>query len=462
MKEEKKNNVNYTGQYRDGVYILNEFKADATSDDLFERAKAYDLGIGVEVDKAKAARLYQQAMEAGDKRAKHNLAMMFISQEGETGTQEMGIRMLSELAEEGDANALYCLGGCYFDGKGVGQDVERGVELYKVASERGCAPATYALGAYYNNQLGDTEKGLEYIKRSAEEGFAMANFLLSDMYEKGAGVERDMEKSFAYLKRAAELGDAISQFKHGYLLLYVHHEFTEGVSWLRKAAAQGVEGPQEVLQSLGIETEMTIDERINMFLEVISGSDEEKAHEAYQKMEACLQLEDPLAQFLTGYGYYTGTLLEQDKDLGMYYLKQSASHDFINAISFISFILDKEERYEEANVYHRKAAEMGDHHAIHNLGNAYFYARGVEQSDEKAMQLWMKAASMGNTNSLCSIGTCYLRGRIFEQDINKGIDYLTKSAEQGNPLAMQRLAEVYRSLGDYQNAQYWEDMLHPN
>lgn len=462
MKEEKKNNTNYTGQYRDGIYCLNEVKADATSDNLFERAKAYDLGIGVEEDKAKAARLYQQAMEAGDKRAKHNLAMMFVNRECESGTPEMGIQMLRCLAEEGDANALYCLGGCYFEGKGVGQDMEKGVELYKLASERGCAPATYAIGAYYSNQLGDAEKGLEYIKKSAEEGFAMANCLLSDVYERGVGVEKDMEKSFAYLKRAAELGDAVSQFKYGYLLLYGQHEFTEGVGWLRKAAAQSIAGPREMLQSLGIEEEMTTAERVKSFLEVMGGSDEEKAHDAYQKMETCLQLEDPFAQYLVGYGYYTGTLVEQDKDLGMDYLKLSAEHGFIDAVSIIGVFLNLEKHYEEANAYFRKAAEMGDHHAIHNLGNAYFYARGVEQDDEKAIQLWMKAASMGNSISMCAIGTCYLKGEILKQDVDKAIEYLTRSAELGNTLAMQRLAEVYRLAGDHQKAQYWEDMQNPN
>ena len=105
---------------------------------------------------------------------------------------------------------------------------------------------------------------------------------------------------------------------------------------------------------------------------------------------------------------------------------------------------------------------MGDHHAIHNLGNAYFYARGMEQDVEKGIQLWMKAASMGNPESMCTIGTCYLRGEILKQDINKAIEYLTRSAELGNTLAMQRLAEVYHLAGDHQKAQYWEDMQNPN
>lgn len=462
MKEENKNNTNYKYQYQDGECWLNKVDENAGSDELFERAKAYHMGLGTEMDRAKAALLYQQAMGAGSKKAKHNLAMMFVNRECESGTPEMGARMLRELAEEGDADALYCLGGCYYEGKGVEQDMEKGVAYYKTASEKGCSPATLALGVYYNNELGDIEKGLEYIRKSADEGFATANYLLSDLYEKGFGVEKDMEKSFAYLKRAAELGDAVSQFKYGYLLLYGHHEFTEGAGWLRKAAAQGIEGPRDVLQSLGIEEEMTVEERSVLFYETLGDGSREDADAAFQKMNDCMMLGDPVALYTLGLGSYEGVLMQQDKELGMKLLLESANMGLVDAISIIGLLLNREKRYVEANAYFKKAAEMGDHHAIHNLGNAYFYARGMEQDVEKGIQLWMKAASMGNPESMCTIGTCYLRGEILKQDINKAIEYLTRSAELGNTLAMQRLAEVYHLAGDHQKAQYWEDMQNPN
>ena len=143
-------------------------------------------------------------------------------------------------------------------------------------------------------------------------------------------------------------------------------------------------------------------------------------------------------------------------------LLESANMGLVDAISIIGFLLNREKRYEEANAYFKKAAEMGDHHAIHNLGNAYIYARGMEQDVEKGILLWMKAASMGNPESMCAIGTCYLRGEVFKQNTNKAIEYLTRSAELGNTLAMQRLVEVYHLAGDHQKAQYWENMQNPN
>ena len=60
---------------------IGDTPADANSNDLFEQAKAYDLGIGVEVDKQKAKSLYREAMDQGDKRAKHNLSLLLIMEE---------------------------------------------------------------------------------------------------------------------------------------------------------------------------------------------------------------------------------------------------------------------------------------------------------------------------------------------------------------------------------------------
>jgi TPR repeat protein len=116
--------MNYNDQF-----WVSDNPANANSNDLFEQAKAYDLGIGVKQDKQKAASLYREAMNQGDKKAKHNLALLYIMQEGESDNVLAGIQMLQELADEGDAFSIYSLGGCYMNGKGVVQDTNKGLEL---------------------------------------------------------------------------------------------------------------------------------------------------------------------------------------------------------------------------------------------------------------------------------------------------------------------------------------------
>ena len=88
-------------------YWIKDTRADANSQDLFEQAKAYDLGIGVKADKRKAASLYREAMNQGDKKAKHNLAIMLIVGDDGIADKPTGIRMLQELADEGEALSIY-------------------------------------------------------------------------------------------------------------------------------------------------------------------------------------------------------------------------------------------------------------------------------------------------------------------------------------------------------------------
>ena len=217
-------------------FWIGDNPADANSSDLFEQAKAYDLGIGVKEDKHKAASLYREAMNHGDKRAKHNLAMLLITEEKELSDKSSGIQMLQELADEGDSFSIYSLGGCYMNGNGVTQDIAKGLELYHAASDSGLGIATYSIAAYYINECHDIETGMVYCEKAAEQGFALAASILEQLYEEGMGVEKDMDKAMTYLKRAAELGDAQCQLKYGMLLCRTDR--TLGVEWMTKSANQ--------------------------------------------------------------------------------------------------------------------------------------------------------------------------------------------------------------------------------
>jgi TPR repeat protein len=94
--------MNYNDQF-----WVSDNPANANSNDLFEQAKAYDLGIGVKQDKQKAASLYREAMNQGDKKAKHNLALLYIMQEGESDNVLAGIQMLQELATGDKTKTVY-------------------------------------------------------------------------------------------------------------------------------------------------------------------------------------------------------------------------------------------------------------------------------------------------------------------------------------------------------------------
>lgn len=479
-------------------------EADAESTDLFMRAKAYDMGIGVDVDKAKAAELYRQAIQQGDKKAKLNLAMMYITQEGDLGNPSLGVEMLNELVDEGNAYAMMNLGSCYLRGTIVDKDTEKGLSMMQKASEIGCPEATYALGAYYNNEVGDTEKGMELLHRAADEGCVLACQVLSSAYEQGMGpYEKDLIRAYDYLKRAAELGDAASQYKYGYLILTEEMEsvnpkecvawfekaalqgladaqyhlgvcyldnrdgrfdipqnFSLGIEWIRKASLQGNENAIKVLEIFGVEEDMSTIQRTNAFFNALD--DPQYGEVAFEKMTRCFDFNDPFAQYIFGFMKYQGAYMEPEPDEGFRLLKMSADQGFVSAISYLGLILNEEQRYEEANVYHRKAAELGDPYGIHNLGNAYFYGRGMTPDGKMAFQLWEKSASLGNPDSMTTLGKCYRDGKIVEKDIDKAIIFLTEAANRGHVPATELLIDLYKSLGDDKNRRYWQDVLdHP-
>lgn len=474
--------------------------ADANSSDLFEQAKAYDLGIGVKQDKQKAASLYREAMNQGDKRAKHNLAMLLISEEEELSNKPSGIQMLQELADEGEVASIYNLGLCYMNGNGVTQDIEKGLELYQTASNMGLGIATYSIGAYYVNECQEIEKGIEYCEKAAEQGFALAVSILEQQYEEGMGVEKDFDKALFYMKRAAELGDAQCQLKYGMLLCrentiegtewmiksanqdnpaalflvgreYLNPDshlfnntkhFDIGIRMLRKAANIGVKDASDFLAYFGLEHEQSLEERTAWFYNILDNADRDSAQRAFQQLSECCEIGDPIAQCIMALGYYYGTFVEQDKEKGLHLLKKACDCDSADALNTIGVILNGEERYEESFPYHKRSAEMGDMYGLHNLGNAYFYARGVERDVKKAYSLWSEAAEKGNPDSHYTLGNIFFRGEYVEQNIPFAIKAYTYAASHPcttQRMAMEQLVKAYQMIGNDKEADEWKAKL---
>ena len=485
--------------YNDQFWVADN-PADANSNDLFEQAKAYDLGIGVKQDKQRASCLYREAMNQGDKKAKHNLALLYIMQEGESDNVSAGIQMLQELADEGDAFSIYSLGGCYMNGKGVIQDISKGLELYQTASNLGLGIATYSIGAYYMNDCHNSAKGIEYCEKAAEQGFALAASILEQIYEEGMGVEKDLDKAMIYLKRAAELGDAQCQLKYGMLLcrtdklqgvewtiksanqknpaaLFIvgqeclnsdSHLFADpqhfniGVQMLREAADMGVKDASEFLAHYGLERELSLEERTAWFYNILDNADRDSAQLAFQQLYECSEIGDPIAQCILALGYYYGTFVEQDKEKGMSLLKKACECDCVDALNTIGVILNGEERYEESFPYHKRSAEMGDMYGLHNLGNAYFYARGVERDIKKAFDLWREAADKGNPDSHYTLGNSFFRGEYVEQDINESIKCYIFAASHPcttQRMAMEQLVKASQMIGNKKEADFWSAKL---
>ena len=150
---------------------------------LFWAGYSYDLGNGVPVDKALAARYYQRAL-ADPSSPKGN------------ASNRLGIL-------------------CY-EGTGVEQDYAKAFQLFKQAERCGASPEYYYLGACYANGQGTRQDG-ETARRYLEKvdwNCPSAFFLLGRMYGRGEGGAVDIPRAVEYLKKAGDLPEAREELRH--------------------------------------------------------------------------------------------------------------------------------------------------------------------------------------------------------------------------------------------------------
>jgi uncharacterized protein len=115
--------------------------AAGDADALFNLAQAYRLGRGVEVDNARARKLYEEAARRGHVKAADNFGLMLF-QEGE---QEKAMPMVRAAAGRGDPRAQYVLGLSHFNADYAPRDWVRAYALMTLANSAGLPQASEAL-----------------------------------------------------------------------------------------------------------------------------------------------------------------------------------------------------------------------------------------------------------------------------------------------------------------------------
>jgi len=127
-------------------------------------------------------------------------------------------------------------------------------ELVKKA-EAGDAEAQYCLGLSYINkdQIANEKEAAKWLTKSAEQGNAKAQFNLGALYDRGAGVTKDMKEAVTWWTKSAEQGHADAQNALGYLYeggRGVTKDMKEAVKWWTKSAEQGNPLAKEKLAKL--------------------------------------------------------------------------------------------------------------------------------------------------------------------------------------------------------------------
>ena len=95
----------------------------------------------------------------------------------------------------------------------------------------------------------------------------------------------------------------------------------------------------------------------------------------------------------------------------------------------------------------RRWVERGKAWAQSSLGEMYYQGDGVDQSYQRARELWELAAKQGNADAQCNLGTLYANGQGVEQSFETARELWMKSAEKGNENAILGLQQIDKHEG---------------
>ena len=121
------------------------------------------------------------------------------------------------------------------------------------------------------------------------------------------------------------------------------------------------------------------------------------------------------AQYNLGIMYENGRGVSQDYAKAAEWFRKSAEQGNANAVE-----------------WYRKSAEQGNMTAQYNLGEMYYYGRGVSRDYVKAAEWYRKSAEQGDADAQYNLGRMYKIGKGVSLDWNKAVEWFRKSAKQSN------------------------------
>jgi hypothetical protein len=95
--------------------------------------------------------------------------------------------------------------------------------------------------------------------------------------------------------------------------------------------------------------------------------------------------------------------------------------------------------YVMAAMLLEKAVAQGDRVAMYNLALLCEDGRGIEKSDEKAVELYTMAAERGYVKAMSDLGVLYFQGQGVDQSNELAREWLTKAAHEGDETAINNL-----------------------
>ncbi|WP_418217042.1 TIR domain-containing protein [Barnesiella intestinihominis] len=377
------------------------------TDTLLHIGLIYESGLGVPLNIDLARRYYEQAAEQDETGMAYNfLGGTYMNDEETESNERKAVHYFQKAIELGNTNAMFRISYYLHNGKGGLQvDILREIELLTEASKRGNHQATYRLGLLFeDNESGmaqNLELSVKYFQLAADNGILAAINKMGELYLFGEVIPANLTKAISCFTAASEQGYGKASYWLGRLhtdgIGQLEKDTQKAMNYYRKAIEQGYEEAREWMEQL---QKNLVDETITDIEIPQDKSDEELYKEAKNALEK--------AQFKTAYAYFS-------------YLTQ------------------------------RNHAE-----SFNELGDMYFYGRGMAINQAKALELYKKAAALDSVYGFFNVGFLYWNGPEEIQDPEQALQYLKKAVQMGYTYALSFIGDIYRTgpeeLIDYAEA----------
>lgn len=243
------------GAFQRGYYLtaLNlatplALEGDAASQTLI--GEIYSRGLGVRSDLAKAIEWYGKAAEQKTPEAMFQLAMILHDGGEAFGDRPRAARLIEEAADAGHGLAQFNFAQMLVDRDPTPQGMERAVSYYEKAANAGLPDAQYAMAEIFRQGVGgrdvDLAQARKWLELAAAQNHDTAQIELGAMLVESGGGEDDEKAGFSWLMRAAAAGNAAAQNRVAKLYrsgIGVAPDRVAAASWYLRARKAGLIDP---------------------------------------------------------------------------------------------------------------------------------------------------------------------------------------------------------------------------
>lgn len=245
------------------------------------------------------------------------------------------------------------------------------------------------------------ETPLEKATRLAKEGDVDSALTLGYMYLYGQdGVKADYKKAFYFYQLAAKTNNAVALTNLG--SLYFNGIGTD-VDY-EKAAQLFLQASQ-----LG-----SNDAAVNLAFIYLSLKDPSYYETAVKLFEQAAKSDDKTAEFMLGYAYYRGFVVQQD---------------FHKAVQLI-----------------RKSADANFDEAHYVMANIYANGEGIAQNYGSSVKHYRAAISQGNVESMMELAQILTEGKMFPQNLVEAHVLYNIASVYGAPQAAENRNTIEEAL----------------